>query len=160
MERECPTETNGDRAGSRHGDFERSREGKLVSSERRRHTITEVRRRLGPRGYRDVERVVCSTNEEERNVINHVRCPMSHGCFKRCVHWPGNVYTLGLNVLIGGCWNVTGTSTTSGSTISGSGRTCKSGENNIAGDAFQAAARIAACVVRHNTRITFGRTGF
>jgi len=35
-ERECPAEEDGGQAGSRCGDFEGSREGKLVSSETRR----------------------------------------------------------------------------------------------------------------------------
>ena len=57
---------------------------------------------------------------------------MNHGCFVKCVLWPGNAHDFGLNVLIDRCWNVTGTSTTSGSTVSESERTCKSPENNIA----------------------------
>ena len=45
---EGSTEEDGPRAGSGHGDPQGSREGKLVSPERRRRTTTEVRRRLGP----------------------------------------------------------------------------------------------------------------
>ena len=56
---------------------------------------------------------------------------MNHGCLVRCVLWPGNVHALGLNVLMGSRWSVTGTSNTSGSTVSGSEKTCQSRENNI-----------------------------
>ena len=47
-ERECPAEKDGEQAGSRHEDFEGSRDGKLVSPERRRRTIAEVHCRLEP----------------------------------------------------------------------------------------------------------------
>jgi len=62
--------------------------------------------------------------------------------------------------LICSCWNVIGTSTTSGSTVSRSERTYTSRENNNSGDIFQVAPRIAAWVVGNSTRITFGRTTF
>ena len=47
LERECSVEEVGGRSGTRHGDPQRSSDGKLVSLERRRCTFTEVRRRLG-----------------------------------------------------------------------------------------------------------------
>ena len=45
---ECSVEEDDRRVGFRHGDFEGSHDEKLVSPERRRRTITKVRRRLGP----------------------------------------------------------------------------------------------------------------
>jgi len=48
VKRQCPVEENGGQAGSRHGDFEGSREGKRVRPQRPRRTIAEVRCRLGP----------------------------------------------------------------------------------------------------------------
>ena len=50
-------EEAGGEPGLGHGDLEGSRQGKLVSPERRRRTVSEVRRRLGPEKVS--ERRVC-----------------------------------------------------------------------------------------------------
>ena len=71
--------------GSRYGDFERSHEGKLVSPERRRRTIAEVRRRLGQRKCRSVGRAVCSINLVVRSDTNRAGRMMNPSCFVRCV---------------------------------------------------------------------------
>ena len=69
MERECPTKENGGRAGSRHGDFERSCEGKPVSPERRRHTIAKVHRRLGLQKVS--ERRGCRVLDQPRSTLRY-----------------------------------------------------------------------------------------
>lgn len=64
-EGECPPEAAGCEPGLGHGDLEGSGEGKLVSPERRRRTITEVRRRLGPN--RISERRACRVLGQARS---------------------------------------------------------------------------------------------
>ena len=121
----------------------------------RRQTVTNDQRSAlvavwGRRRFRNVEHVACSVNLAVPSNTSHTDRIMDHSCLVRWVLWPGNVHALVLNVFTCSCQNETGTSTTIGSAISESERTCKSRENNIAGDVFQAAARIAACVVDHS----------
>jgi len=57
---------DGGRAGSRRGDFEGNREGKLVSPERRRRTIAEVHCRLEPQKVSE-----CRVLDQPRSTQQH-----------------------------------------------------------------------------------------
>ena len=75
-ETECSAEEDGGRPGSGHGDFEGSREGKLVSPERRRRTIAEMRRRLGPQKVS--ERRACRVLNQPRSTQRYQPCRPNH----------------------------------------------------------------------------------
>ncbi len=92
--RERSAEEDGGRAGTRHGDPEGSREGKLVNPERRRRTVAEVRRRFGPEKCRSVGPVACSVNRVARSVTNHYAPMMNRSYFTRCVPLPDSVHAL------------------------------------------------------------------
>ena len=73
---------------SRYVKFERSLEGKLVSAERRRRTIAEVRRRFGPQKVserRAVNLAVLSDTSRSGWMTNQVY-------FVKCVLWLDNVH--------------------------------------------------------------------
>ena len=64
-ERERKAEEDGSRASPRYGDPQGGRQGKLVSPERRRRTVSTVRSRLGPE--RVSERRACRVLGQPRN---------------------------------------------------------------------------------------------
>ena len=70
-ERERPLEEARGRAGLGHGDCEGSRKGKLVSPERKRRTVEEVRRRLGPEKIS--ERRACQVLGQSRSTQRYVK---------------------------------------------------------------------------------------
>ena len=62
-----------------------------------------------PSRYRKFEHIACLITYEERSVINHVRCTMSHGYFERCGDGPGSGLDSGLTGSISYASSVTGT---------------------------------------------------
>ena len=88
---ECSFETNGCESSVGYGDIEGSGEGKLVSPERRRRTIKQVRRRLGPQ--RISERRACRVlgQPRRRSVTNRVAQLTKLAYSKRCERSPASV---------------------------------------------------------------------
>ncbi len=100
-EGERAAETDGCESSLGYGDPEGGGEGKLVSPERRRRTITEVRRRLGP--HRISERRACRVLGQARSTQRYtsLRSQMKFVCYRRCVFLLGNVHASGPSESIG-----------------------------------------------------------
>lgn len=84
-EGERTSEADGCQSGFGHGNPEGVGEGKLVSPERRRRTIEEIRRRLGPR--RISERRVCRVLGQARSTQRYAsRRPVDEAQLPKEMH--------------------------------------------------------------------------